>query len=76
MTVRQPISNEAWDAGRMLARALRGRYPSAEYTSKHRPAEIIYWRTRCEAAGIDHEAIERAYEAERRARASRGRARR
>lgn len=76
MTVRQPISNAAFDPGRMLAKALRGAYPSAKYDSKDRPAEIAYWRDRCEADGVSYQAIERAYEAERRAKASRGRARR
>lgn len=73
MTVRQPISNSSFDAGRMLAKALRGRYPSAKPDSKERPAELAYWRGRCEADGIDHQEIERAYEAERRAKTSRSR---
>lgn len=71
MIVRQPISNESWDAGRMLGMALRGAYPSAKYDSNDRPAEIAYWRSRCQATGVDHRAIERAYEAERRAKAQR-----
>lgn len=70
---RPPISNEGWDAGRMLAQALRGAYPSAEYGSRHRDDELAYWRLRAEADGADVAAIERAYEQETRAHARRGR---
>lgn len=71
MSVRLPISNADWDPGRMLEKALRGRYPSAKYDSSERPAEIAYWRSRCKVVGVDHQAIERAYEAERRRKAQR-----
>lgn len=70
---RQPISNHNWDAGLMLRKALRGAYPSAKYDAETRPAEIAYWRSRCQAEGVDHKRIEADYEAERRRKARRGR---
>jgi hypothetical protein len=47
----------------MYGKALRGEYPSAERRSKHRDGELVYWRGRCEAEGVDVAAIERANKA-------------
>lgn len=71
IVARQQINNHDWDPGRMLAKALRARYPSAKYDAETRPAEIAYWRSRCQAEGVNHREIEAAYEVERRRKARR-----
>lgn len=44
--LRPRVSNETWDARRMLALAEAGGYPSAKKGSSTRDEEIAYWRLR------------------------------
>jgi hypothetical protein len=71
VVARLRISNEFWEPGAMFAKALRAQYPSAQYDSGDRPAEIAYWRARCQADGVNHRQIEATYEDERRRKARR-----
>lgn len=44
--LRPRVSNESWDARRMLALAEAGAYPQVERAGSYRDEEIAYWRRR------------------------------
>lgn len=44
--LRPRVSNETWDARRMLALAEAGGYPQAARPGQYRDDEIAYWRLR------------------------------
>jgi hypothetical protein len=49
--LRPRVSNENWDAMKMLAKAKARGYPSAE-RGPRRDEEIAYWRARAEAEAV------------------------